>query len=47
MFTAVEVHDEGNKYYEAIHEDDYKIKDEMEDPLSYLARSDPYTMYFY
>ena len=29
-----------------MHQDDYKIKDDMQYPLAYLARSDPDTMYF-
>ena len=29
-----------------MHKDDYKIHDEMEDPLAYLASSDLDTMYF-
>ena len=34
------------RYYEAIHHDDYKIQDEMQYPLAYLSSSDPDTMYF-
>ena len=34
------------KYYEAMHQDDYKIQDDMEDLLTCLASSDPETMYF-
>ena len=29
-----------------MHEDNYRIQDEMEDPLAYRASSDPDTMYF-
>ena len=29
-----------------MHQDDYMIQDEMQDPLDYLASSDPATMYF-
>ena len=43
-FTAEESEDEGQKYYEAMHEDNYHIQDNMEDPLTYLASSYPYTM---
>ena len=45
-FTAVQGQEEGKHYYEAMHKDDYKIHDEMEDPLAYLASSDLDTMYF-
>ena len=30
-----------------MYQDYYKIQDDMEDPLAYLARSDPYSMSFY
>ena len=35
---------EEKKYYEAMHQDDYKIKYNMQDPLSYLASSEPDTI---
>ena len=37
---------ENQQQYEAMHQDDYKIQDDMQDPLAYLASSDPDTMYF-
>ena len=37
---------EEQKYYEAMHQDDYKIQDDMQDPLAYRAASDPDIMYF-
>jgi hypothetical protein len=37
-----------SSYYEVLHEDDYKLQDEMSDPIAFLARtSDPDTMYFH
>ena len=38
---------EEQQYYEAIHQYNYKIQDDMQEPLAYLASSDPDTMYFY
>ena len=38
---------DNQQYYEAMHQDDYKIQDDMQDPLAYLASYDLYTMYFY
>ena len=29
-----------------MNQDDYKIQENMEDPLAYLSKSDPDTMYF-
>ena len=37
---------EEQQYYEAMHQYDYKIQDDMQDPLAYLASSDPDIMYF-
>ena len=34
-------------YYDALHEDDYLLQDEMADPIAFIARSDPDTMYFH
>jgi hypothetical protein len=35
-------------YYDAMHEDDYKMQDDMTDPIAFLARtSDPDTMYYH
>jgi hypothetical protein len=37
-----------SSYYEVLHEDDYKLEDDMSDPIAFLARtSDPDTMYFH
>ena len=33
-------------YHEIMHEDDYLLQDEMTDPIAFLAKSDPDTMYF-
>ena len=33
-------------FYEAMHQDDYREQDAMSDPIAYLAKSDPDTMYF-
>ena len=46
MFTAVQGQEEGQHYYEDIHEDYYNIQDDMEYPLAYLASSDPDRVYF-
>ena len=35
------------EYYLACHEDDYKIQDEMADPIAFKATSDPDTMYWH
>jgi hypothetical protein len=35
-------------YYDAMHEDDYKMQDDMMDPIAFLAHtSDPDTMYYH
>jgi hypothetical protein len=37
-----------SSYYEVLHEDDYKLQDEMTDPIAFLSHhSDPDTMYFH
>ena len=46
MFASEEGEDELQQYYKAMHEDDYRIQEKMENPLAYLSRSDPDTMYF-
>ena len=33
-------------YYESMHQDSYKIQDNMQDPMVYLANYDLDTMYF-
>jgi len=35
-----------SSYYEAMHEDDYRLQDEMTDPFAFLASSSPDTMYY-
>ena len=37
---------ENQQYYKAIHQDYYKIQDDMQDPFVYLSRSDLDTIYF-
>ena len=39
--------DDQEKYYLAYHEDDYRIQDQMMDPISFKATSDPDTMYWH
>jgi hypothetical protein len=37
-----------SSYYEVLHEDDYKLQDDMSNPIAFLSRhSDPDTMYFH
>jgi hypothetical protein len=37
-----------SSYYEVLHEDDYKLQDEMTDPIAFLSHhSDPDTMYLH
>ena len=45
-YSAVKEEQNNQQYYEAMHQDNYKIQDDTEDPLAYLARSDPDTMKF-
>jgi len=33
------------KYYEALHEEDFRLQDDMTDPIGFKASSDPDTMY--
>jgi hypothetical protein len=35
------------RYYDAMHEDEYRIQDEMTDPIAFLAKADEDTMYFH
>ena len=35
-----------SSYYESMHEDDYKIQDEMDDPIAFIGKTDKDTMYF-
>ena len=34
-------------YYECMHEDDYKLQDQMKDPIAFKALNDPDTMYWH
>ena len=43
-FSAVKVEQEEQQYYETMHQDDYKIQDNMQDPMSYLGSYDLDTM---
>ena len=45
-FSAVQEEQENHQYYESMHKNNYKIQDYMQDPIAYLVRYDPYTMYF-
>ena len=45
-FSAVQGEQDNHQYYEVIHQDNYKVQDSMQDPLVYLASSDPDTIYF-
>jgi hypothetical protein len=35
------------RYYDAMHEDEYRIEDDMTDPIAFLAKADEDTMYFH
>jgi hypothetical protein len=39
--------DAEERYYDAMHEDEYRIQDEMTDPVSFLAKTDEDAMYFH
>jgi len=34
-------------YYEALHEEDFKLQDDMKDPIGFKASTDPDTMYYH
>ena len=36
-----------SSYYDALHQDDYKLQDEMCDPIAFLAKTDEDTIYYY
>lgn len=38
---------EREQYYEAMHEDDYTLQDNMADPIAFKASTDPDTMYYH
>ena len=44
--SLVQEEQDNQKYYEAMHQDNYKIQDYMQDPFAYLASYDPDTVYF-
>jgi hypothetical protein len=50
-FAAESVHIQGEeaeeRYYDAMHEDEYRIQDEMTDPIAFLAKADEDKMYFH
>jgi hypothetical protein len=35
------------RYYDAMHKDEYRIQDDMTDPIAFLAKADEDTMYFH
>eukprot|EP00957_Ditylum_brightwellii_P131213 10007622-Ditylum_brightwellii.AAC.1 len=35
------------EYYDAMHEDDYRIQDLMQDPIAFEASTDPDTLYYH
>ena len=39
--------DDPSSYYDALHQDDYKLQDEMTEPISFLAKTDEDTMYYH
>jgi hypothetical protein len=43
----VQEEDAEETYYNAMHEDEYRIQDEMTDPIAFLAKTDEDTMYFH
>ena len=45
-FSVVQEEQGNQQYYEAMHQDKYKIQDVMQDSLAYMANSDLDTMYF-
>ena len=36
-----------NSYYEAMHEDDYELQDQMTDPIAFLATNNKDTLYYH
>jgi hypothetical protein len=43
----IQEEDAEERYYDAMHEDEYRIQDDMTDPIAFLARTDEDTMYFH
>ena len=46
MFSAVQDQREEKKYYEDVHQDNYKIQYDTQEPLPYISSSGPDTIYF-
>jgi hypothetical protein len=49
MAFAAEMSEAANvdeAYYDALHEDDYRIQDDMKDPVALMSSTDKDTMYF-
>ena len=47
IFVNGSSEEELEEYYDALHQDDYEIQDEMKDPIAFLANSDRDTMYYH
>jgi hypothetical protein len=41
-----EVTDVDESYYDVLHEDDYRILDDMKDPVAFMSSTDEDTMYY-
>ena len=41
------IHDDYDKYYDAMHQEDYSIQDQMSNPISYAASTNKDTMYWH
>jgi hypothetical protein len=39
--------DDEEDYYDALHEDEYRVQDQMTDPIAFLAKTDEDTIYFH
>ena len=44
FMTSIE---DPSSYYDALHQDDYKMQDDMVDPIAFLAKTDADTMYYH
>jgi hypothetical protein len=45
--SDVQEGDAEEEYYDTLHEDEYRVHDEMTDPIAFLAKTDEDTMYFH
>ena len=36
-----------SSYFDALHKEDYKIQEDMDDPIAFKASGDPDSMYYY